>query len=285
MIRQLRQEYPVNDLCQWLGMARSSYYYQAQGPDETALVDAIEQILMRWPFYGYRRLQAQLQRDGWTVGERVVRRLLKQLGVTRSVGRVRIQTTDSNHAHWRYPNLIRQLTVTHPDQLWCADITYLRLQWRFIYLAVILDAYTRAVRGWALSRQVDQALTLSALRMALQHGRPAIFHSDQGVQYAAWEHTQLLHNAGVRISMSDTGQPTQNGLVERFLRTFKEEHVDYADYQDYDDAFVQIGRWLEVEYMTQRIHSSLGYLTPAEFEAAAIAANHPPFVTGAFVSK
>lgn len=119
----------------------------------------------------------------------------------------------------------------------------------------------------------------------LQHGRPAIFHSDQGVQYAAWEHTQLLHNAGVQISMSDTGQPTQNGLVERFLRTFKEEHVDCTDYPDYDDAFGQIGRWLEVEYMTERIHSSLSYLTPAKFEAAAIAANQSPLAFGVFVSK
>lgn len=272
-------------LCQWLGLARSSYYYPVQVPDKTALISAMEQILMRWPYYGYRRMQAQLQREGWTVGERVIRRLLKQLGVTRSVGRVRIQTTDSNHAHGRYPNLIRQLTAAHPDQIWCADITYLRLQWRFIYLAVIIDAYTRAVRGWSLSRHVDQALTLSALRRALLHGRPALFHSDQGVQYAAWEHTQLLHNAGVQISMSDTGQPTQNGLVERFLRTFKEEHVDYADYQDYDDAFVQIGHWLEVEYMTERIHSSLGYLTPAEFEAAAIVANQSPFPFGVLVSK
>jgi putative transposase len=119
----------------------------------------------------------------------------------------------------------------------------------------------------------------------LQHGRPVIFHSDQGVQYAAWEHTQLLHQAGVQISMSDTGQPTQNGLVERFLRTFKEEHVDYADYQDYDDALVQIEHWLEVEYMTERIHSSLGYLTPAEFEAAAIVAKQSPLAIGVFLSK
>ncbi|HMN26692.1 MAG TPA: IS3 family transposase [Caldilineaceae bacterium] len=141
MITQLRQEYPVDALCQWLGLARSSYYYQAQG-QETALISAIEQILMRWPFYGYRRLQAQLRREGWAVGERVIRRLLKQLGVTRSVGRVRLQTTDSNHTHWRYPNLIRQLTAAHPDQIWCADITYIRLQWRFIYLAVIIDAHT-----------------------------------------------------------------------------------------------------------------------------------------------
>lgn len=146
---------------------------------------ALEQLLMRWPFYGYRRLVAQLRREGFTVGERVVRRLLQQLNTSRSVGQVRILTTDSRHSHWRYPNLVRQLPLRYPDQVWFGDITsgalWARLQLRFIYLAVILDGYTRAVRGWAVGRQVDQALTLAALRQALTQGRPSIFHSDQGV--------------------------------------------------------------------------------------------------------
>lgn len=237
------------------------------------------QILMRWPFYGYRRMLAQLHREGWAVGERVVRRLLKLLGGSRQVGRVKVKTTDSAHEHWRYPNRLKQTVVKHPDQAWCADITYIRLGNRFIYLAVILDIHTRAIRGWALRRNIDQQLTLDALQMALAHGRPAIFHSDQGVQYAAWQHTEMLHNAGCQISMSDVGQPTQNAFAERFIRTSKEEHLDYADYANFDDAQRQIRLWLEETYMTQRIHSSLSYLTPAEFEAASIANTslHPVF--------
>jgi transposase InsO family protein len=278
MIDSLRATYPVTLLCERIGLARSSYYYPAHADDEPAVVTGMEQILMRWPFYGYRRIVAQLRREGIVVGERVVRRLLRQLNTSRSVGRLRLATTDSRHNHWRYPNLIRHLPIGHPDQVWQGDITFIRLHLRFIYLAVILDGYTRTVRGWAVGRQVDQALTLTALQRALAHGRPSIFHSDQGVQYAAYEHTELLRQSGVRISMADAGQPTQNALVERFIRTLKEEHVDYAEYADLDDAQRQLQRWLEVEYMSQRIHSALGYLTPAEFEAAAIARRTTPLV-------
>ncbi len=155
------------------------------------------------------------------------------------------------------------------------DITYIRLGRRFIYLAVILDAFTRAVRGWALSRSLEQQLTLDALEMALAKGIPFIFHSDQGSQYAAWTHTERLLNQGVHISMSDKASPTQNGLVERFMRTVKEEHVDYSEYRDFEDAYQQLKHWLEVVYMTERIHESLNYVTPAEFEVAALATRYP----------
>ena len=134
-------------------------------------------------------------------------------------------------------------------------------------MAVILDAYSRAVRGFAVSRSLSQELTLNALRMALSAAKPYIFHSDQGSQYAAWLHTDMLMEAKVRISMSDKARPMQNGIAERFMRTLKEEHVDYADYADFDDAFSQITHWLQVEYNTRRIHSALGYATPTEFEA------------------
>ncbi|MCI0710432.1 MAG: DDE-type integrase/transposase/recombinase, partial [Chloroflexi bacterium] len=154
-----------------------------------------------------------------------------------------------------------------------ADITYIRLGTRFIYLAIILDAYTRGVRGWHVSRSLSQDLTITALHQALAiHPAPLIFHSDQGSPYAARRHTDILHNAGVLISMSAVGQPTENGLVERFIRTVKEEHDDYAEYVDFEDALRQIQRWLEVEYMSLRIHSALDYATPAEFEADALAA-------------
>lgn len=270
MIDQLKAEYPVRQLCETLACPPSTYYYQGGKAADELLVTAIEDILMRYPFYGYRRVLKQLQRQGWEVGETRVRRVLKAMGHTVKVGRVRIRTTDSSHPHWRYPNRLKRVRPKYPNQVWVADITYLRLGWRFIYLAVILDAYTRAVRGWALSRTMDDDLTLTALEMALTHATPRIFHSDQGAQYTAWKHTHLLLEAGVQISMSDTGQPTQNGLAERFMGILKQEHVDYADYDDYDDAFQQLQHWLEVEYMTQRIHSALDYQTPAEFEAAAL---------------
>jgi transposase InsO family protein len=187
---------------------------------------------------------------------------------------MRIQTTDSHHPHPRYPNRIKGLNLTRPDQVWVADITYIRLGRRFIYLAVILDAYTRAVRGWALSRSLEQQLTLDALEMALAKATPFIFHSDQGSQYAAWQHTERLLGLGVKISMSDKGCPTQNGLVERFMRTVKEEHVDYSEYRDFEDAYQQLKHWLEVVYMNERIHEALEYVTPAEFEAVALATRY-----------
>ena len=256
----------MQQLCRVLGYARSSYYAPAQPHQPaTALVDAVEQVLLRWPFYGYRRVLAQLRRDGQAVSERQVRQVFKQLGVTRQVGRVR--TTDSSQPHTRYPNRLRDLAVTALDQVWVADITYLRFGYRFFYLAVILDAYSRAVRGWALGRRLDEDLTLTALGQALQTRQPQIFHSDQGAQYTAKHHLALLAQASVAVSMADTGEPTQNALAERFMRTLKEEHVAYADYEDFDDAFCQLKHWLEVEYMHERIHSALDYLTPAEFEA------------------
>lgn len=143
-----------------------------------------------------------------------------------------------------------------------------RLGTRFIYLAVILDAYSRAVRGFAVSRSLSQSLTLDALKMALAQGKPTIFHSDQGSQYSAWLHTDLLLSNTIHISMSDKGKPQQNGIAERFMRTLKEEHVDYADYSDLDDAIRQIAHWLVNIYNTQRIHSALKYATPAEMDAA-----------------
>lgn len=281
MIDQMKSQYPVQQLCQVLDCPRSTYYARPPIHEADAeLIEAVEGILMRWPFYGYRRILAQLKRQGMPIGERTVRAVLKWLGVSRQVGRVRIQTTDSHHAHARYPNRIRGLDITAPDQVWVGDITYIRLGRRFIYLAVILDACTRAVRGWSLGRSLEQHLTLEALNMALAKATPFIFHSDQGVQYASFAHTSLLLEAGVKISMSDKARPTQNGIVERFMRTVKEELVDYADYRDFDDAFDQLKHWLEVEYMTERVHSSLNYQTPAEFEAAVLAGLNPLLSTG-----
>ena len=281
MIQQMKANYPLRQLCAALDCPTSTAYYVPRNQDESHLVAAIEQVLLRFPFYGYRKVHKELLRGGVSVGEYVVRRLLRQMGATRSVGKVRVQTTDSNHAHPRYPNRIKGLKLKQPNQVWVADITYIRLGRRFIYLAVILDAYTRAVRGWALSRNIDQQLTLNALDMALAHGTPSIFHSDQGSQYAAWLHTDRLLEHRVKISMSDKASPTQNGLVERFIRTLKEEHVDYSEYNDFDDALSQIRHWLEVVYMRERIHQALDYLTPVEFEMAARATARYPLLSPA----
>jgi putative transposase len=274
MIARLKTDYPVKAICEVLDCPGSTVYYRSTKLDESGLQAAAEQILLRFPFYGYRKLSKQLARQGYPVGEHVTRRLLHQLGVSRSMGSVRVQTTDSHHAHPRYPNRIKGLTLSAPNQVWVADITYIRYGRRFIYLAVILDAYTRAVRGWALSQQ----LTLDALDQALQERVPFIFHSDQGSQYAAWLHPDRLLQLGVQISMSDKASPTQNGIVERFMRTVKEEHVDYSEYEDFEDAYRQLKHWLEGVYMTERLHQALDYLTPAEFEMAALAQPRYPLL-------
>lgn len=268
MITDLRSSYPVDMLCAVLDCPRSSYYYQAVPTRDAALRAAIEQIVIRWPRYGYRRITAQLRRDGWTINSKVVRRLMHELRMSRRMGQVRLHTTNSTHGWPRYPNLVRDLVVRRPDEVWVADITYIRLGRGFIFLAVIVDVFTRAVRGWHVSRSLGHELALTALRMALRTRAPQVHHSDQGVQYAARGYVEVLKGRSVAISMAEAGQPTQNAYAERFMRTFKEEHVDYAEYRDVQDAAAQIGPWLEVEYTQERMHSALGYLTPAEFEAA-----------------
>ncbi|CAA9312366.1 MAG: Mobile element protein [uncultured Chloroflexia bacterium] len=268
MIADLSSTFPVDVLCTTLDCPRSSYYYQAVPSSDDALVTAIEQIVIRWPRYGYRRVTAQLQREGWTVNSKVVRRLMQEFGLHCRMGHVRLHTTDSTHGFPRFPNLVRDLVAVRPDHIWVADITYIRLGTGFVYLAVILDVFTRAVRGWHLGRSLGHELALSALQMALRSRVPQFHHSDQGVQYAARGYVAVLQERSVQISMADVGQPTQNAYAERFMRTLKEEHVDYAEYRDVSDARAQMGHWLEVEYMQERIHSALAYATPAEFEAA-----------------
>ena len=166
----------------------------------------------------------------------------------------------------RYPNLVAGLTVTHPEQVWVADLTWIHLRREEVYLAVIMDVFTRCIRGWYLSRSLDHTLTCGALVRALRTHVPEIHHSDQGVQYAASEYTDLLTQHGVRISMAEVGEAWQNGYAERLIRTIKEEEVDLSEYEDYHDAIQQLGRFLDDVYLHKRIHSSLGYLTPAEFE-------------------
>lgn len=263
---KLIADHPVETVCRALDFPRSSVYYRGKEPDESSLKKAISELAAAWPTYGYRRLTAMLQRQNWCVNRKRVLRLMREMGLLRAKKPKKKRTTNSAHSHPRYSNLVAELTVVRPDQVWVADITYIRLRHGFVYLAVILDVYTRAIRGWHLGRSLDLSLTLSALRQALSKGTPEIHHSDQGIQYSAPAYTDVLRAAGVKISMAEVGQPTQNGYAERVMRTIKEEEVDLSDYQDYTEARQQIKKFLEEVYNKKRIHSALGYLTPIEFE-------------------
>lgn len=267
MAGQLAGEYPVRLVCRVLAVAPSSLYYQPSPPDESRLKAAIGELAGRWPTYGYRRITAELQRAGWAVNHKRVARLMAAMGLKVRRQRSGPRTTDSSHDGPRFPNLVRDLAVVRPDQVWVADITYIRLQRGFVYLAVVMDVFTRAIRGWALQRDLDRGLTMAALTRALRGSQPEIHHSDQGVQYAATEYVALLHAAQVAVSMADVGAAWQNGYAERLMRTIKEEEVYLSDYVDYHDALRQLGRFLDDVYMHKRIHSALGYLTPTEFES------------------
>lgn len=264
----LAESYPVQIACQVLACARSSYYHPAQAGDETELKATLLQLAGQWPTYGYRRLKKQLERDTQqVVNHKKVRRLMHQLGLVVKKKAKKRATTNSQHPWPRYPNLVQDLEIVRPDQVWVSDITYIQLRTECVYLAVIMDVFTRAIRGWHLSRWLDQQLTLAALQSALARRQPEIHHSDQGVQYAAQAYTDMLDDVGAQISMAEVGAAWQNGYAERLMRTIKEEWIDLSDFQDYADALIHIGYFLEQVYMHKRIHSALGYLTPVEFEA------------------
>jgi putative transposase len=268
----MAEHYPRTMVCRVLGVARSSHYHRPFVVDDAEIRAALSQVCEEFPCYGYRRATAELRRRGWAVNRKRVARLMKSMNLQAKKAVRRRRTTNSEHSFPRYPNLVKLLVVQRPDQVWVADITYIRLKQEFVFLAVLMDVFTRTIRGWHLDRSLDQSLTLTALRKALQTHRPEIHHSDQGLQYAATEYTDLLKQHGAQISMAEVGEPTQNGYAERLMRTIKEEEVDLSDYQDYHDAYHQIGQFLEDVYMRKRVHSSLNYLTPAEFESRWFAA-------------
>ena len=278
MSERLGAQYPLAVVCRVLDAPRSTAYAQRQAAlreADVALRTHIERIAGQWPTYGYRRVTAQLRREGTAVNGKRVRRLMGELGLAGHAPKRRCRTTNSDHPYPRYPNLVSDLVVTQPDTVWVADITYVRLQREFVYLAVLMDVYTRAIRGWELSRHLDQTLTLAAVERAVATGHlPSIHHSDQGVQYAATAYVERLTQLGAQISMAEQGEPRQNGYAERLMRTIKEEEVALTEYHDFADAYAQIARFLDDVYQHKRIHSALGYLTPAEFEAA-YQADHP----------
>jgi len=265
-----QKDYPVSAACELLKLSPSTYYYRPVQADESELEAAIEEIAGQFPIYGTRRITNQLWRPPYrlTVNRKRVRRIMAKKELLRPVKRRKRRTTDSQHPYPRYPNLVKGLEITHPDQVWVSDITYIRLNQEYVYLAIIMDVFTRSIRGWCLRRSVDQELTLMALRAALETHSPEIHHSDQGVQYAAYAYTDLLKIHGIQISMAAVGKAEENGYAERFMRTIKEEEVDLSEYFDFGDAHQQIGHFIDDVYNTKRIHSSLGYLTPVEYEYA-----------------
>lgn len=255
--------------CDAVGMARSTYYYRSRARDESQIGIDLERVAGQYPKYGTRRMTHQLRRApyGYQINRKRIQRLMREKKLLRPVKRTKYRTTNSQHPYPRYPNLMKAMEVVRPEQAWVSDITYIRLGRGFVFLAVIMDVFTRTIRGWNLGRNLDVDLTLSALRNALSLCIPETHHSDQGIQYAAQAYTDLLQKYNIQISMAAQGKPEENGYAERLMRTIKEEEVDLSEYRNLDDAREQIGCFIDQVYMQKRIHSALGYLTPVEFEA------------------
>jgi transposase InsO family protein len=263
----------VERKCQLLGLRRATSYRLRTPPDpneeDADLRACIHQIALEMSCYGYRSILAQLKRQGEQVGERRVRRLLREDNLLCLRKKRFVVTTDSDHALPVYPNLAKELVLTDTDQLWRADITYVRLRHEFVYLAAVLDAYSRRVIGWALERYLDTRLTMQALSMALSARAVTsdlVHHSDRGVQYASTEYTETLKRAGIQISMSRRANPYDNAQMERFMRTLKYEEVYLREYENLSEAREGIGHFIEQVYNQKRLHSALGYVPPVEFE-------------------
>jgi len=264
---------PLQRLCALATVSRAGFYrWRHRPPAQDAdidLRDQIQRIALQWPCYGWRRVTAELRRRGWKVNHKRVRRIMREDNLLCLRRRKFALTTDSKHSLPVYPNLAAEMALTGIDQLWVADITYIRLESEFVYLAVVLDRYSRRVIGWELARTLEDDLSLAALRMALRDRTPGpglVHHSDRGIQYASRDYTDVLKDNKVRISMSRKGNPYDNATCESFMKTLKYEEVYRQEYRDLADARASIGQFLNKVYNQQRLHSALGYLPPAEFE-------------------
>jgi putative transposase len=264
----------VAQMCTLAGFSRSGYYRSlfpapVSSQEDLKLRDAMHKVALEWPAYGSRRMAKELGKQGWRVNRKRLQRLMRKDNLLCVAKRKFVVTTDSGHPLPVYPNLPPTMTVTGVNQLWIADITYIRLEEEFVYLAVILDAYSRRVIGWNLDDTMAESLTLAALQMAL-NGREVtpglVHHSDRGVQYAASAYTQMLKDHGVTISMSRKGNPWDNAACESFMKTLKHEEVNRTEYRNLADARARVGQFLESIYNDRRLHSSLAYCSPSEFE-------------------
>jgi putative transposase len=266
---------PLQRLCALGQVSRAGLYRwrHAPLPDDADLDlrDEIQRIALEFPCYGWRRVTAELRRRGWTVNHKRARRIMREDNLLCLRRKKFVVTTDSNHDLPIFPNLTGGMVLTGLDQLWVADITYIRLAVEFVYLAVILDAFSRRVIGWALDRTLEAELAIAALQMAFDRRTPApglVHHSDRGIQYASKDYTDLLQEHRVRISMSGKGNPYENATCESFMKTLKYEEVYRQEYRDLPEARASIERFLEKVYNQKRLHSALGYRPPVEFEHA-----------------
>jgi putative transposase len=255
------------------GLSRAGFYRsrlpRRATPVDMEIRDEMQKIAVESPAYGYRRITAELERRGFAVNHKRVLRMMREDNLLCVRRRGFVVTTDSRHHLPIYPNLAGQMVPTTVNQLWVADITYIRLRLEFVYLAVVLDAFSRRVIGWALGQTLEAKLAVAALQMALGERQPAaglVHHSDRGVQYASDEYTEILRQHQARISMSRKGNPYDNAACESFMKTLKYEEVYRNEYRDFQQAHASIGEFLESVYNQKRLHSALGYVPPAEFE-------------------
>jgi putative transposase len=272
---QLEGHASIEEICEAVQVSRAGYYrhFDEHAPKQAAVTlrDAIQKIALQHRCYGYRRVTAELRQQGIVVNHKRVLHVMRADNLLSLRKRKFIVTTDSHHGWWAYPNLTVDLQITRPNQLWVADITYIRLREEFVFLAVLLDAFSRLVVGWELDESVQASLPLRALDRALANRSvPAgiVHHSDQGVQYACSDYVEHLLTYGFRISMSRKAAPWENAKAESFIKTLKAEEVWLKGYRDLDEARASIGHFLDDVYNGSRLHSALGYQSPARFEAA-----------------
>jgi transposase InsO family protein len=260
-------------MCELARVSRASFYrhWEASEPDqaEMALRDAIQKVAAGQRFYGYRRVTAQLRKQGWEVGIKRVRRIMKEDNLLAAGRRKFVVTSDAQHPFRVYPNLAQRLELTDINQLWVADLTYVRLEREFVYLAVVLDAFSRKVIGWALSRSLDHRVAMRALDQALETRRPQsglVHHSDRGSQYACADYVSRLEKIGAFLSMSRSASPWENGKCESLIKTLKKEEIDARPFSSFEQLQEHLREFIEEVYNSKRLHSALEYCSPVEFE-------------------